>query len=196
MPFNLAVRVCILNVRNPWFASELRKTQRTPEVKQLLTKDMKEIESLAEDAPPLSVDDRDRISAANRYFQVGASACQSLLDSAVTGVNPEPSQIILVDLFSRTGDMLEAFGKMRTGRSNIHYIGFCESAEEVAFLESMMTEQLAEQYESGSPMPNGDRVAQQMSVDLIEAAPPQPRLNICATKPLFIGWHVFCKKVV
>ena len=41
----------IHGLRNP--ASELRKNQRTPEVKRLSSKDMREVESLAEDAPPL-----------------------------------------------------------------------------------------------------------------------------------------------
>ena len=147
----------------------------------MASKEMREIEALNEDSVPLSIDDRERVSAANRYFQIGSGACSALLDSALNGTSPEPRQVILLDLFVHTGDMLEAFAKMRAGRGNIHYCGFCESQEEVIYLEAMLKDLLAEGYESGTPTPTGEKIEQSMALDLSESAPPHPRLNIMVT---------------
>ena len=136
------------------------------------SKEMREIEALNEDSVPLSIDDRERVSAANKYFQIGSGACSALLDSALNGTTPEPRQVILLDLFVHTGDMLEAFAKMRAGRGNIHYCGFCENQEEVTYLEAMLKDLLAEGY------PTGEKIEQSMTLDLAERDPPHPRLNI------------------
>lgn len=55
--------------------------------------------------------------------------------------------------------MLEAFAKMRAGRGNIHYCGFCESQEEVIYLEAMLKDLLAEGYESGTPTQLGKKLS-------------------------------------
>lgn len=68
----------------------------------MASKEMREIEALNEDSVPLSIDDRERVSAANRYFQIGSGACSALLDSALNGTSPEPRQVILLDLFVHT----------------------------------------------------------------------------------------------
>ncbi len=147
----------------------------------MASKEMREIEALNDDSVPLSIDDRDRISAANRYFQIGSGACSALLDSALNGTTPEPRQVIILDLFVHTGDMLESFAKMRAGRGNIHYCGFCENQEEVTYLEAMMRDLLAEGYESGTPTPTGEKIEQSMTLDFAERDPPHPRLNIMVT---------------
>lgn len=61
--------------KNMWFHSELRKSRRTPEVKQLQAKLMKEVEDLSPDALPLSTDTREaRQTGAAKYCQLGPSA--------------------------------------------------------------------------------------------------------------------------
>ena len=100
-------------------------------MKQMPAKDMREVESVCEDAVPTSMDVRDGVTGAAKYWQVGTNACHSLLTSALTGVTPDPAGIFVMDLFVRNGDFTEAFCSMKTDRSNIHHPGFCESQDEI-----------------------------------------------------------------
>ena len=166
--------------KNPWFACDLRRDQRTPEVKQLPAKDMREVESMSDDALPTSVDVRDSVHGAAKYWQIGSSACQTLLTSALTGVTPEPQAVLILDLFVRNGDFTEAFCKLKAGRSNVHYLGFCENQDEVLYVEAYLKETLAQCYESGQPTPTGEKIEQDMNEDMKEKPPPHPRLNLLA----------------
>ena len=138
---------------------------------------------MTEDSLPSSLDDRERVSTASKYWQLGPPACSSLLDGALTGVNPEPRAIIMVDLFVRCGEMTEAFVQKRMGKSNFHYIGMCETQEEILYVQNFLQEFLAESYETGSPTPTGEKIEQTMSQDLMEPMPPHPRLNLLVPGP-------------
>lgn len=167
--------------RNPFFASQLRREQRTADLKQLPHRDMREVESLNEDSLPTSLDERDRIGVASRHWQIGSTSCQAIVDAALSGIHPEPQQIVLVDLFMRQGEMAEAFTRLKAGRSNVHYCGFAENQDEINFVEVFLQDQLAEMYESGVPTPTGAKIEQEMSGDLMEPMPPHPRMNILAS---------------
>ena len=148
----------------------------------LPAKDMREVEILTETALPASYDDGERISAAGKAWQIGQSACSSLLEAATAGLQPAPVFTLLVDLFVRTGDMAEAFVKLRQAKGNFCYVGFCETQDEETYVEAFLREALAELYEGGPPMPSGDKVEQSMNSDLMEPMPPHPRLNALATR--------------
>ena len=168
-------------LRNPWFGCELRREQQTSDVKMLPAKDMREVEVLTETALPVSYDDRERISAAGRAWQIGPNACWSLLEAATADVQPAPVYTLLVDLFVRTGDMAEAFVKLRQAKSNFCYVGFCETQDEETYVQAYLRDALAELYETGAPMPNGEKAEQCMSQDLMEPMPAHPRMNVLAT---------------
>lgn len=155
--------------------------QKTPEIRQLASKEMREVEILADDSLPLSLDDRDRVGLASKSWQIGAAACQAILEGITTGLNPEPPAIVIVDLFARNGDMAEAFCKFRLGRSNAFYFGFTESQDELTYIHSRLKDSLAESYEGGAPTPTGEKVEQSISADLVESLPPKPRMNVLVT---------------
>ena len=83
-----------------------------------------------------------------------------------------------MDLFVRNGDFTEAFCQVKSGRSNIHYLGCCESQDEIMYVEAYLKETLAQSYENGQPTPTGEKIEQDMSEDLKEKPPPHPRLNL------------------
>ena len=61
--------------KNMFFMSELRKSHRTEEVKQLTAKGMKVVEDLAEDALPPTTEVRDStVHGAAKYCQLGVAA--------------------------------------------------------------------------------------------------------------------------
>lgn len=65
-----------------------------------------------ESAAPSSTNASDvPITGASKYWQIGSLACQEILSSSLTGVNPEPAAVIVIDVFPRNGDMTEAFCK-------------------------------------------------------------------------------------
>ncbi|CAK9018185.1 Uncharacterized protein SCF082_LOCUS13970 [Durusdinium trenchii] len=132
-----------------WFQCDLRKDQRTPEVKQMPAKEMREVESVCED-----------------------------------------DGILVMDLFVRNGDFTEAFCQVKSGRSNIHYLGFCESQDEIMYVEAYLKETLAQSYENGQPTPTGEKIEQDMSEDLKEKPPPHPRLNLLVLKNEELGLPV------
>ena len=173
--------------KNPWFSCDLRKTQRTVEQKQLAAKEMREVECVAEDSLPTTTDTRDILHGAPKYWQVGSTACSAVLTSAFTGVQPEPGATLVLDLYPRNGDMCEAFCDLRSHRNNVQYIALCESQDEALYIENYMKESLSQAYEAGKSTPNGEKIEQKMSDDLVEATPPAPNMNLLVTCLLFFG---------
>jgi len=166
--------------KNPFFHCQLRKDQRTAEVKQVPAREMREVECVDESALPSSTNASDvPITGASKYWQIGSLACQELLSSSLTGVSPEPAAVIVIDVFPRNGDMTEAFCKAKSSlRTSLHYICFAESQDEGTYIETYLREILAQSYENGMPTATGEKIEQTMSADLTEALPPTPRLNL------------------
>ena len=50
-----------------------------------------------------------------------------------------------------------------------------------------MKESLSQAYEAGKSTPNGEKIEQKMSDDLVEATPPAPNMNLLVTCLLFFG---------
>ena len=98
-----------------WCASDLRKNRRTPEIKQISGKSMKEIEDLSVDALPPTTYARDQRSFGGaKYSQLGAPAWDSILSSFFEGPSfTDVPAVLILDLYPRVGEMLEAFCKKR-----------------------------------------------------------------------------------
>ena len=146
---------------------------------------MREVEALGDDSLHTSLDERDRVSLASKHWQIGSTSCQAVIDAALTGAQPDPAQVILVDLFMRQGEMAEAFCRLKPGRPNMQYLGFAESQDEINYVEVHLQDMLAEMYEAGVPTPTGAKIEQEMAADLMEPMPPHPRLNTLAARYLF-----------
>jgi hypothetical protein len=118
---------------------------------------MREVEGMAEDAVPQSVDERQRVSEASRTWQIGSDGCRAVIENALCGAQPSPGAVVIVDLFTGTGECAEAFAKMRPGHSNLFYFGCTETQEEHSYIEAYLKDVLSEQYESGALTPTGEK---------------------------------------
>ena len=97
--------------KNLFFMCELRKSHRTEEVKQLAAKAMKLVEDLAEDALSYTTEVRDsHVHGAAKYCQLGATVWDKVLEGTLSGTDlSDVPALLIVDLFPRPGDLLQAF---------------------------------------------------------------------------------------
>ena len=181
--------------KNPFWNCDLRRAQRTPEIPQLAAKHMREVESLAADALPTSTS-TEYISHASKYFQIGQQACENVLTSVLTNAAADTlgPAVLVIDMLVRNGDMLLAFTKERSNRNNLFYLGFCTDQDELMFCEQVVKDQLVESYESGTALPNGDRLETKVNPDLLDPLPPKPNLNVLAACHCEFG--PFCTMIV
>ena len=169
--------------KNCWFSCDLRKTQRTTEIAQLSPKKMREIEDVDPHAVPHSTDERQRISNASKYSQIGIEACQQVFSSVLKGSSYETvgPAVLLIDLHLGTGEMYQAFLNMRSTQPHTFYLGFCEDQNQASYVEQLSREELADKYMSGTPLPSGEKIDFTVPADLLESLPEIPRLNVLVT---------------
>ena len=164
-----------------WYASDLRKNRRTPEIKQISGKSMKEIEDLSVDALPPTTYARDQRSFGGaKYSQLGAPAWDSILSSFFEGPSfTDVPAVLILDLYPRVGEMLEAFCKKRMlfTCSSLFYLGICEDATEQEWVRETMQETLAGQYEDGTLSLSG-KPQKDINEDLLEPIPVIPKMNL------------------
>lgn len=97
-----------------FYHSELRKSGRTSEVKQVQGKELKDIEDVAEDGLPSSTN-IGFVTGASKYCQLGPLAAEEVLKKLLAGTDLDKlPALLLVDLFPRVGDFCHAFCKLRT----------------------------------------------------------------------------------
>ena len=72
---------------------------------------MKLVEDLAEDALPYTTEVRDsHVHGASKYCQLGAPAWEKVLEGTLSGTDlSDVPALLIVDLFPRPGDLLQAF---------------------------------------------------------------------------------------
>ena len=165
--------------KNVFWNSELRRLQRTNEVAQLHQRDMREVENLADDALPESTDTTSRVKGASKYSQIGADCCHELLNGLLKGstystIGPA---LLLIDLHIMTGDMLQAFCKMRASTPHVFYFGLAEDQNEASYVEQWIKNDMADKFLAGTALPNGEKIEASVPDDLLEALPQNPRLN-------------------
>ena len=185
-PLNYPGRLVIPSIltdvnKTPWWSSSLRKTRRTEPVRQVPSKELKEIEDLTMDSLPLSSWAREAtVTGAPKYCQVGCQGCEALLDGLLTGpdLGSTPA-IVLVDLYSRVGDCLEAVIKKRQSvNTPLFYFGVAEEGKEKDWLQSTQRENMIEKVMDGSLKIPGAQPTSEISDDVLPAVPPKPRLNV------------------
>ncbi len=171
--------------KNVFWKCDLRRTQRTAEIPQLHSREMREVENLDPDSVPDSSDPSVRVKGATKYAQLGHLACKEIFDAVLRGANHTEigPALLLLDLHVGVGDMLQAFTTLRADRPHTFYLGFCEDMNEALYVEQLVKELLADQFAAGQPLPTGEKLAQEMPADLLETLPEIPRLNV-----LVPGW--------
>ena len=132
----------------------MRESHRTEEVKQLTAKGMKLADDLAEDALPPTTELRDcTIHGAAKYCQLGVPAWDKVIEGTLSGtdLNDVPA-LLIVDLFPRPGDLLQAFCAQRALQSNtsLFYLGVCGDQVELNYIQNAVTDSLADKYLGGS----------------------------------------------
>ena len=185
-PLNYPGRLVIPSIltdvnKTPWWSSSLRKTRRTEPVRQVPSKELKEIEDLTMDSLPLSSWAREAtVTGAPKYCQVGCQGFEALLDGLLTGpdLGSTPA-IVLVDLYSRVGDCFEAVIKKRQSvNTPLFYFGVAEEGKEKDWLQSTQRENMIEKVMDGSLKIPGAQPTSEISDDVLPAVPPKPRLNV------------------
>ena len=101
-----------------------------------MNQDFITIEDLAEDAAPTSTQEYFQVSRPEKVQQIGSSATQQLLKSALTGVtarNGGKPVTLLVDLTMHTCDLGKGFLQEHfagTANQHMYYLGFAENETE------------------------------------------------------------------
>ena len=142
---------------------------------------LQEIEDLADDALPSSTDGRDNhVHGASKYCQIGVSAWEALLSGVIGGVGlTDVPGAIIIDLYPRTGDLLESFCRSRALYStSLFYVGIGEDQIETTWIHKMAVEALANRIEQGNAtIPGVAKLETAISEDLIEPLPKVPDMN-------------------
>ena len=171
-----------------WFGCELRRARRTEDVAQLPVKQMKEAEDLAADALPPSTDAREgHIHGAAKYCQLGAAAWEAVVSGVIAGSSlTDIPAVIIIDLFVRVGDLLEAFCSQRAIHTtpSLFYVGVCENQLELDWVHKIVQESLADKYEQGAlAMPSGAKCEKEVPADLLDPLPARPQMNLLIISP-------------
>ena len=167
--------------KNMFFMCELRKSHRTEEVKQLTAKGMKLVEDLAEDALPPTTEIRDStVHGAAKYCQLGVQAWDKVIEGTLSGADlKDVPALLIVDLFPRPGDLIQAFCAQRALQSNtsLFYLGVCTDQVELTYIQSSVTDSLADKYLDGSLTVVGDPLPKEVNEEALDPFPPVPPLN-------------------
>ena len=95
---------------SPCTKSQLWQTSNTDKAKQLVTKDMQQIEDVTEGALPAKCDPRWRVTNGNKWQQLGEDASVKLLQAFMTDVSyNDRCANVVVDLNMDVGDNFDAF---------------------------------------------------------------------------------------
>ena len=169
--------------KNVFWTCDLRRLQRTNEIPQLPGKLMREVENLAEDALPESSDASGRVKGAAKYAQLGPQCCHEVLTGLLTGSTYETVGpcLLLIDMHVMTGDMLQAFCQLRATMHHLFYLGFAEDQNEATYVEQIVKSEMADRFLSGTPLPTGEKIVNDVPGDLLEALPQPPRVNCLAS---------------
>ena len=103
----------------------------------------------------------------------------------------EVKAVILLDLFSHVGEMMEAIPAVRSNyKVNLFYQGFAVDMVERNYSTNSVQEQLVAKYLVDEKLPGGEELAKSMSDDLIEPMPNPPRLNVLTLSGSVPDWNM------
>ena len=159
-----------------FFNCDLRKLHRTEEVNQIAAKSMKLIEDLAEDALPPSTEDRFAVHGGAKYCQLGVPAWDKVLEGTLSGTKlTDVPALLVIDLFPRPGDLLQAFCARRALQysTSLFSLGVCCDMVELTYIQQSVTDMLADKYMDGSLTVVGGSLARGGQRGSIGPAPPR-----------------------
>lgn len=175
-----------LSKNNMFWNCELRKNGRTDPVKQLPSKDLKEVEDISEEALPQSCS-TGFVSGAAKHCQLGPPAAEEVLKKLFAGVDlGQVPALLVLDLFPRVSDFCHAFAKLRTSLSDGASLFYCavgEKSKELDWLRLTLVEDLTDKMKAGNMVIPGSRAFQsEVAPDLLESLPALPIMNLLVTQ--------------
>ena len=107
----------------------------------------------------------------------GPPAWHKVLEGTLSGtdLNDVPA-ILIIDLFPRPGDLLQAFCAQRglRSRTSLFYMGVCSDQVELNYIHNSVTNVLADKYLDGSLAVVGDPLPKEVDEELLDSYPPGP----------------------
>ena len=170
-----------------FYHSELRKSGRTSEVKQVQGKELKDIEDVAEDGLPSSTN-IGFVTGASKYCQLGPLAAEEVLKKLLAGTDLDKlPALLLVDLFPRVGDFCHAFCKLRTQathNTSLLYVAVAEKGKDLDWMRLTLQEELVDRVKQAQLVLPGmtQPFQQEPNADLLEALPSLPIMNMLVTE--------------
>ena len=177
--------------------------RNTPVLKQglleaadlLASKDLLQIEDLAEDALPSTTSLTHSASAAEKYHQLGPSAWNSILKGGLTELsNGTKKPCLVIDLAAHTGDLQRAVAQERFNGSiglDLYFLAFHADEMEMDWAKQTFTEYVFEKFLEGEFNPIVPLPPKEKPDDM--ALPTQPTLSLLAYSKVKQGGLVTLK---
>ena len=159
-----------------WRNAAIISAPTTEPAKAIKTRDMEEVEDLADDAPPTHSDDTTHIGQTEKYQQIGPDASRCVL-SAFVSKNPFPARkaCIFLDAHVNVADFAKA---VLTLDGPYYYAGFCEDAQHLEWVQHRFTAYATQKVSSGNlHIPDFTVPPEKLPDHLLQPEPPKPDLN-------------------
>ena len=159
-----------------WRNAAIISAPTTEPAKAIKTRDMEEVEDLADDAPPTHSDDTTHLGQTEKFQQIGPDASRCVL-SAFVSKNPFAARkaCIFLDAHVNVADFAKAVLALD---GPYYYIGFCENAQHLEWVQHRFTAYATQKVSSGNlHIPDFTVPPEKLPDDLLQPEPPKPDLN-------------------
>ena len=174
------------DVYNKWRAAPSLKKPLVEEAALTLSRDLLTIEDVAADSLPPSTQLETYVNPPEKHQQIGVDAGKKLLRGFLQNLEPPTGSrcaVLIIDLSVHTGDILKAAASehlLATSGMSTYYVGFNGGENKLEWASHHFENWLADSFLASSlslpksvVLPPPD-----LPAELVEAAPPQPPLNV------------------
>lgn len=184
-------------VNTKWRSAPLLKKPLVEEATLTHTRDLLVIEDVSPESLPVTTEVATNINPPEKHQQIGVDAGRKMLRGFLQGLEPPTGSrcaVLIVDMSLRTAEILKAAATdhllSSTGLST-YYMGFAAGEEKLEWAIAHFETWATERFLVGSlPLPKSVSLPPaELPGDMVEAAPPQPSLNVLTwnTKVKFSG---------
>ena len=174
------------DVYNKWRAAPLLKQPLVEEAALTLSRDLLTIEDVAADSLPPSTQLDTYVNPPEKHQQIGVDAGKKLLRGFLQNLEPPTGSrcaVLILDLSVHTCDILKAAASehlLASSGMSTYYLGFNGGDEKLEWANHHFENWLADSFLASTVslpksviLPPAD-----LPAELVEAAPPQPPLNV------------------
>lgn len=169
-------------VTEKWRAAPLMTKPLVEESQLTLTRDLLVIEDISPDSLPNTTYLETRVNPPEKHQQIGLDAARKILRGFLHGLEPPSAgraAVLVVDLSIHTCEMLKASTLdhlLATSGMPTYYLGFAGGEDKVEWA----TQHFETWMLDGSvPVPKSMVLPEaNLPADMVEAAPPQPQMNV------------------